>query len=77
MSKEKPEVGDVWEHKDTKIRRIIIYKDNYYTEYLSYMQFSNGRNYHIGQAYDDHSFSRNNTCLGKSKVNINDLFEVE
>lgn len=77
MRKEKPEVGDVWEHDDTKIRRIIVYKDNDCIAYFSYIQFMNGRNYFLKQDYDDHSFPRNNTYLGKSKANINDLFEVE
>ena len=71
MSKEKPEIGDVW-IQHNKIRYHIIKVDNLFVHYVCY--------YGIGLSTDVYpidAFLENTKYLGKSKVNIKALFEVE
>lgn len=71
MSKEKPEVGDVWENKyKTRVR--VIYVDKYSVDYhLLWGSF-------LEKESDVYSyFLENYTYLGKSKVNIKELFDVK
>lgn len=68
MSKEKPEVGDVWiTTKGTKI--LIVDVESSFVGALTKSFF--------GHAIPIQAFDSGFTYLGKSKANINDLFEVE
>ncbi len=82
MSKEKPEVGDVWKNNMfgnklyitgvscNHIDFIIFDKDDEYKPYFT-NTFSKIRK---DERFD--RFTERNTYLGKSKASINDLFEV-
>lgn len=71
MSKETPEIGDVWENKETGLRCFIyIVSKNYI--------------YVIDEEYDVDYFSKESflsgythAYIGKAKGSIKDLFEVE
>lgn len=76
MSKESPEVGDIWKHKECTIKVVILRHENDYTEVLGFMKVGDGGTYFISQYYDNDSFLRRFNYLGKTKANINDLFEV-
>ena len=70
MSKEKPEIGDVWE-SEYKTRVRIIFVDKY--EVRFYYLWGN---YLSKESDCISSFLENHTYLGKSKVNIKELFDV-
>ena len=72
MSKDKPEVGDVFQSKeDTDIKLYITGKNNVGLECL----VSNNREiWDIDSWYFDEDYY---TYLGKSKVKIEDLFKTE
>ena len=72
MSKEKPEVGDVWKHRSGE--KYYIY--NVFEDKLvrGFAILKSGRMDAFCYLMDD--FVRCHTYLGKSKANINDLFEV-
>ena len=75
MCKDKPEVGDVWEDRqgwrvlivERRFSHIRAISENFIIRIIDYrgIGFPNAEN--IG----------NFTYLGKSKVNINDLFKTE
>ena len=71
MSKDKPEVGDVWV-SDCKTRVIVIFVDKYEVEYYylwgSYLQKDS-------ETYS--CFIDSMTYLGKAKYSIEDLFKTE
>ncbi len=82
MSKEKPEVGDVWKHKKYGNMLYITAATDNYIDFISYdkrdkftLYFSNT----FIKQNDDRfeKFTEVNEYLGKAKANINDLFEVE
>lgn len=82
MSKEKPEFGDVWKHKKYgNILYITAATDNY-IDFISYDKLDEFRPYFSNTfsklQNDDRfeKFAEVNEYLGKSKANINDLFEV-
>lgn len=68
MSKEKPEIGDVWQNKT---RRLRVYITKVYAWGIIGISSSGAvvskNMYHL-EKY---------TYLGKSKANINDLFKTE
>ena len=79
MSKDKPEVGDVW--TDNKLNFLICVTG--ITEFIHFLwgskeDVSQGY-FHIGMyATDDvNKFKEYYTYLGKSKASIEQLFEVE
>lgn len=74
MSKNTPEVGDVWIYDRVKnIRHLIVDADVLlvHTVYLSY------KKHLIVNVYDADTFTREFTYLGHSKANIDDLFKME
>lgn len=73
MSKDKPEVGDVFEYNDT---RYLITKVNI-VGYLYIFGLKTQPEF-ISQTFaNDGSFFLKMQYLGKSKVNISDLFKTE
>lgn len=72
MSRETPEVGDVWE-KDSTGRKIYIYHVNDWTVDIIYWQFNDliTSQIFIERLLEDYVY------IGESNVNINDLFEVQ
>lgn len=74
MSKDTPEVGDVWINDRSKnIRHLIVD-----VGILLIHTVSLGYKKHlIVNPYDADIFTREFTYLGKSTVNINDLFKTE
>lgn len=75
MSKEKPECGDVWKNNYGELAHIIysgyivIFERKYYiTDYEHH--------YSIDKL-DLNKFLKKYTYLGKSKVNLEELFDVE
>lgn len=72
MSKEKPEIGDVWE-KDSNGRKIYIYHVNDWSVDIIYRKFNDliTSQIFIERLQEDYVY------IGKSNVNINDLFEVQ
>lgn len=71
MSKEKPEVGDVW--KDTFFKYHILSSDDRITRCC----FMNMKREFFDVSFLTNGIIRDWEYLGKSKANINDLFEVE
>lgn len=86
MSAEKPEVGDVWEHKFHKSLMHITEVGENYISFIgvSFTTWPNGR---TTKDYYENSFGRDDErqihfleiykYIGKSKANVNQLFEVE
>ncbi len=72
MSREKPEIDDVWE-KDSNGRKIYIYHVNDWWVDIIYRQFNDliTSQIFIERLQEDYVY------IGKSNVNINDLFEVQ
>lgn len=68
MSKEKPEVGDVWKNPRNEKVYLVVYVADIFVGIISKSFF--------GQAIPKEFLIKEFTCLGKSKANINDLFEV-
>lgn len=82
MSKEKPEVGDVWKHKKYGNMLYITAITDNYIDFISFNKDDKIRPYFTNTfsklQNDDRfeKFTEVNEYLGKSKSNINDLFEV-
>lgn len=72
MSKEKPEVGDVWKSKESGTVFILTRKDDYFKDWF-YSMTSDGRTRKI---IIDNRFFGLSEYLGKSKVSIEELFDV-
>lgn len=72
MIKAKPEIGDIWE-KDSNGRKIYIYHVNDWSVDIIYRQFNDliTSQIFIERLQEDYVY------IGKSNVNINDLFEVQ
>lgn len=72
MSREQPEVGDIWE-KDCNGRLVYVYYVNEWTVNVIYRQYNDiiTSQIFIERLQEDYVYT------GKSNVNINDLFEVE
>lgn len=74
MSKEKPEVGDVLLHKASGRKAIINYASMMKEEnVMAYLLFDGIRTF----ALEEYVVKENYTYLGKSKVNIKELFDVK
>jgi len=84
MSKDKPEVGDVWLYKYEE------FKTEYYIsaiasyecpEYYVFLLYKNGNNQVVGCWWGKEKWEKtllqDFTYLGKSKANIDDLFRTE
>lgn len=73
MSKDRtPEVGDVWIDKDDKYKKYIIISTDYRTQTITVIDkqfWKSGFSYEL--------FIKYYAYLGKSKANIEQLFEVE
>lgn len=82
MSKDRtPEVGDVWQFKykefETKYYISAIAR-NPCPEYYYFVLYKNGNNEVVGCWWDKERWDKAMLFyLGKSKVNINDLFKTE
>lgn len=72
MSKEKPEVGDVYECETGVLLRIMDTTDWGFTYALLA-----GEHFNITTYYNPWRYLENKTYLGKSKVSIKELFDVE
>ena len=77
MSKEKPEVGDVWYDKMSNQKIVFIMVSDYYCEYIEHYE-------KLTESFEIYTFTTGTNewkkgmkYLGKSKANINDLFEVQ
>lgn len=68
MSKDKPEVGDVWENKTGRLRVYITKVDVWGIIGISSSGAAVSKNMYHLEKY---------TYLGKSKANIEDLFKTE
>ena len=69
MSKEKPEVGDVWKNPKNEKVYMVVDVGNIFISIISKSFF--------GQDIPKEFLIKEFVYLGKSKTNINDLFEVE
>jgi hypothetical protein len=72
MSKDTPEVGDIWIEKDDKYKKYIILSANYITQTITVLDkhfWKSGFSYEM--------FTEYFTYLSKSKANIDDLFKTE
>lgn len=78
MSKDTPEVGDIWKDNNTKkpIYVFGIYKTSW-GEYVCWCYYWEKELELISENVGKKLFLQNYTYLGKSKVNINDLFKTE
>ena len=72
MSKEKPEVGDVWENKFGN-RMFVCYSDKTTTAFNIMFWVNRGLDKYTVITEE---FVKEFTYLGKSKVNIKELFDV-
>lgn len=78
MSKDTPEVGDVWIDKETYFRMTFIMVSDYYCEYIEHRE-------KLCESFDvyritnikDTSWQKGKKYLGKSKATIDDLFKTE
>ena len=87
MSKEKPEVGDVWEHKGHKTLLHIIEVGSNFITFFGYADdvypHKTYKRYYVNSFSElDNDprykyFAEDYEYLGKSKVNIEDLFKTE
>lgn len=73
MSKEKPEVGDVWKHNEDGFVFRITYIENELYKWAEVV-WENG---HISKIYYGGLFTNRYTYLGKSKASIKELFDVK
>ena len=72
MSKDKPEVGDVWKANESGIEFILTNKDVRTFNFYSVAKDGKTRRILVNDC-----FFEENTYLGKSKVKIEDLFKTE
>ena len=78
MSKNKPEVGDVWVDKDTRFRMVCIMASDYYCEYIEHCdKLCESFVIYRLENVKSTSWQKGMTYLGKSKANIDDLFKTE
>ena len=76
MSKEKPEVGDVWNYEG--IKRLIVAEGVKTCDFFGVVDAIHvlGDDYH-SHWYNTKLFAKQAQYLGKSKVSIKELFDVE
>ena len=72
MSKDKPEVGDVWEYMDGSNVLVV----NVYSDSIDCLYFWQDKLMYIDN-FNKKDFVRLAKYLGKSKVRIEDLFKTE
>ena len=72
MSKDTPEVGDVWIDKDDKYKKYIIISSNYREQTITVLD-----KHFWKSSFSYEIFTKFFTYLGKSKANIDDLFKTE
>lgn len=70
MSKEKPEVGDVWKYSSCCLMYVYEVLDN---DFYNVLFFQDGEYWTTDEYLPDFN---NYTYLGKSKVSIKELFDV-
>lgn len=85
MSKDTPEVGDVWAIKETakddfygdrfRIIALFTYQDELYSRLLMFEEYTDS--YFIETWLWKDILINDYTYLGKSKTNLNDLFKTE
>lgn len=75
MSKSMPEVGDIWENDDG-VRIVFICVNDFYFEYIEHWDIltESFDIYRVKNGCND--WKKGRKYIGKSKVNILDLFEV-
>lgn len=78
MSKDTPEVGDVWIDKETYARMVFVNVNDFYYEYLEHWEklCESFDVYRINDIKNT-SWKKGKKYLGKSKANIDDLFKTE
>ena len=74
MSELKPEVGDVWESIFTGTKQYILYVGFMKSENLNVVKLFDGDRCTL---IEDKVLFSNYKYLGKSKVNIDQMFEVD
>lgn len=81
MSKDKPEVGDVWLHSSTGDLLYIIESSQQSIDFIGFSKYDNNyyRNIFLSLSGDARfeNFTKYHIYLGKSKASIEQLFEVE
>lgn len=78
MSKDKPEVGDIWVAKDGNSRLVFICVNDYYYEYIEhYTKLIESFDIYRVNDIKNQSWKKGYKYLGKSKVRIEDLFKTE
>ena len=73
MSKDTPEVGDVFYIKPFPMQTVIITNITEYKGIITYTYFNGKTTWEISKT----RIKKELCYLGKSKVNINDLFKTE
>ena len=73
MSKDKPEVGDVFYQKPYSHLKVIITDIIEYKGIITYVYFNGRRSWETSKT----RIKKELCYLGKSKANINDLFKTE
>lgn len=78
MSKDKPEVGDVWLDENSGSKIVFVCVNDYYMEYLEH-NTKLVESFDVYRIHDTKStlWKDELTYLGKSKVKIEDLFKTE
>ena len=76
MSELVPEVGDVWENGDG-VRIVFICVNDFYLEYMEHRDVLTESFYIYRVGSDCRSWKNGRKYIGKSKANINELFEVD
>lgn len=78
MSRDIPEVGDVWIDKNTRFRMTCIMVSDYYCQYIEHCE-KLCESFDIYQLNNIKStfWQKDKVYLGKSKANIDDLFKTE
>jgi len=78
MSKDTPEVGDVWIDKETYARMVFVNVNDFYYEFLEHWEklYENFDVYRITNIKDT-SWKKSKKYLGKSKATIDDLFKTD
>lgn len=83
MSKDKPEVGDVWKHNGNGNLLHIIEIGRNYIDFIGFDKYDKFSPYYknsfsnIGKDERYNKFTEFHTYIGKSKVKIEDLFKTE
>lgn len=73
MSKDKPEVGDIWQSKISNTIKLYIVKT---IEYRNILYFCCINGIGLSTQKSKTALTKEYKFLGKSKINYNDLFKV-